>query len=267
MSGNLNGMPPRPRIMRIVPAAFTLVLLASCGTGTDAGAFGAALLVGDWQLTSGSLDGAGIPLVDGQRITLNLTESEFGGIAACNSYGGTHTVSGAELLLGAIAVTEMACAPLVMESEATYLAALSRVISYNPTEDRLRLAGDGVALDYVRLEPVPTAMLVDTVWELDTLIEADVSSSVRGEPATLELRNDGTLVGGTGCRALTGRWIESGDIIRLVEFAADGDCPADLQDQDAHVATVLGDGFTVEIEGSRLTVTAPGRIGLSYRAR
>lgn len=253
--------------MRILLIVFMLVVLGACGAAGTEDAPGEVSPLGDWQLASGDVDGTPIPIVDDHRITLSFTESEFGGTAACNGYGGTYGATGGDLQLGAIAATEMACLPPVMESEASYLAALQRVTGYSAGEQTLQLTGDAVTLEFTRLEQVPTAALADTVWQLDTLIEGEVATSVGGEPATLELRSDGTLVGGTGCRTLEGTWIESGDTIQFIDFAADGDCPADLQDQDAHIVTVLGDGFTFEIEGSRLTVSAPGRIGLSYEAR
>jgi hypothetical protein len=49
-------------------------------------------------------------------------------------------------------------------------------------------------------------------------------------------------------------------------FGAHGECGADVEDQDGRVVSVLGDGFTVEIDGDRLTVTAAGGEGLSYKA-
>ena len=40
----------------------------------------------------------------------------------------------------------------------------------------------------------------------------------------------------------------------------------DLQDQDAFVLEVLGDGFTVAIDGDRLTLGKPNGMGLDFRA-
>ncbi len=87
----------------------------------------------------------------------------------------------------------------------------------------------------------------------------------QGEPATLELRADGTLVGSTGCRSLSGSYTVAGDEVVFTEFSADGECPSELQSQDDQVVTVLGDGFTVEIDGDRLTLTSSGSEGLVYR--
>jgi heat shock protein HslJ len=114
---------------------------------------------------------------------------------------------------------------------------------------------------------VPTADLIGTVWLLDTLSEDAAASSVIGAPATLLLAEDETLSGSTSCRNLTGEYVVSADTVQFTSFAADGDCPAELQRQDGQAVTVLGDGFTVEIDGRRLTVISTSNEGLAYRAQ
>ena len=54
--------------------------------------------------------------------------------------------------------------------------------------------------------------------------------------------------------------------VQFTEFAAQGECPQDLQFQDNLVVTVLGDGFRISIEGNTLTLTIAGDEGLIYRA-
>jgi heat shock protein HslJ len=112
--------------------------------------------------------------------------------------------------------------------------------------------------------PVPAEDLVGTRWQLDTLIRGDTASTVRGDPATLLLHADGTLEGSTGCRKLTGRYVLHGDQINATDFAADGECPGELFDQDNHIVAVLGDGFRALVDGQRLTLTSDGGIGLGY---
>lgn len=258
-----------------------LLIIMACNGDTaapvDRGASGAGApdttgpsgnigLDGDWELVAGIADGTPVPIVSDFRITLSVEGTQLGGTAACNSYGGSLLVEGSRLAVSEIFQTEMACETRAMESESAYLGALLRITSFEETGDELILAGDDVSLEFRRLTPPSTAGLVDTTWVLDSLIEGDTVSSVQGEPAMLIIRSDGTLEGSTGCRRLDGRWVESGDTIQFTEFAALGECPAGLADQDGHVVTVLGDGFTFSIDGNRLTVTAPGGIGLSYRA-
>lgn len=231
-------------------------------------------LDGAWVATAGTVDGTPVTLIDTHDITLNVTTAadpataEVGGTAACNHYGGTAEVGDGTIAFGAMMSTEMACEPFeAMELEQLYLRSLLDVTSYAVAGDTLTLTGPDVEWRFDRLPPVPTAELVGTTWSLDTYLTGDTASHLAGmEDATLTLRADGTLTGSTGCRELAGEWVERGAEIVLTDFRAEGDCPAERESLDTAVVTVLGDGFTVEIDGNRLTVWSSGGEGLSYVA-
>jgi len=243
-----------------------LVLLGlvatACGEPAEPGS-----VEGAWQLESGTLDGEPIPMVDGHPITLTIEGDTVGGTAACNSYGGSYTLSDGEVTFSALFQTEMACFPEeTMASESAYLEALTRATSVTATDDHLTLSGEDVELEFNELPPVPTAALTNTVWVLESLIEGDSASSVGGERATLELFTDGSMLGSTGCRNLNGRYVVSGAEVLMNELAAEGDCAQELEAQDSLVVTVLGDGFRALVEGDTLTLTSAGNQGLVYRA-
>jgi heat shock protein HslJ len=249
-------------------------LLAACGAGgaapsdpSDPGASGGDV-IGDWVLTGGSIDGVDAPVLDDHRITMAITGSTIGGSAACNTYGGEITMQADGLHLDNLFQTEMACVDqAAMAAEATYMAALARVREIVRDGDELVARGDGVELRFSALAPPPTADLVDTKWVLDTVLLGDVAAAPMGEPATLELSEDGTFTGSTGCRTFSGEWVEQGDQIEAPSWGMDQTtCPAELSDQDSHVVSVIGDGFIPTIEGDLLTLMDPGGIGLVYRA-
>jgi heat shock protein HslJ len=220
-----------------------------------------------WQLTEGVVDGDPVPIVDGYPITLSLTDEGAGGTAACNGYGGMYEIAGAQITFSELLWTEMACvAEGVMESEQTYLEGLLLVGAYSMTEDSLTLSGEQVQLDFTALPPAPTAELTGTVWVLETLLDGDAASSVNGDRATLELFTDGSMLGSTGCRTLDGQYIVSGAEVAMTEMTAHGECPAELEAQDGHVVTVLGDGFSTGVDGQVLTLTSSGDLGLVYRS-
>jgi heat shock protein HslJ len=220
-----------------------------------------------WELGSGMVDGVEVALVAGFPITLTITDDTAVGTAACNGYGAEVSMSGTEIAFSEMFWTEMACAPdEVMESEAQYIEALPRVSAFSGTDQRLTLTGGGVELDFVALPPVPIDGLTGKVWVLDSLIQGDSISSAGGERATLELYTDGSMLGSTGCRGLHGRYVVSGAEVQMPEMAAEGECSADLQAQDSHVVSVLGDGFRVVLDGSSLTLTSTGGQGLDYQA-
>jgi heat shock protein HslJ len=217
---------------------------------------------GDWQLTGGWIDGEPIPMLDTHPITLSVDEEGIGGVAACNHYGSIPGEDG-------YSITEMACMPeKVMESETAYITALG-LVEKSVVEDGLLVVGHGereVELMYERLDPAPTAELLGTVWVLDGLIHGDTVSSVMGEKATLELFSDGSVIGSTGCRDFSGSYVISGGAVQFTDFRAEGECSADLVDQDSHVISALEGGFRVEIDGDRMTTWVAGDEGLIFRA-
>ena len=242
------------------------------GSGEDGSIDGAWLMVG------GFLDGEEIALVDGWDVTMQLDGDEIGGTAACNGYGGSVTIGQASELGGSFEVgelswTEMGCEPAVMELEQQYLAALAAVDSYELAETlSLGRTRAGTSLVFERVEPVADAELVGTTWVLDTLITGDTASNSPGMAgAFLEFSEDGVLTGSTGCRRLEGRWSIEGATIRIPVLSAIDDpnagvCAPESEALDGDVIAVVESGSTVEVDGSRLTLTAPGGDGLSFQA-
>jgi heat shock protein HslJ len=247
-----------------------VLVVAGCGSpGTSAGpsAAGPIDLKGDWQLASGTVDGAPFPIPPGAQITLTVEGATIGGRAACNHYGGDLAVDadGAPHF-NVTSMTEMACEEPLMGAEAAFLAAMPRVRAVARDADRLTLSGAGVELVFDRLAPPPVAELVETEWVLESLVDGDAVSSVAGDRATLRFDAGGTVSGGTGCRTFSGKWIEANGGITLPEWGMDQtECEATLQAQDSHVVGVL-EGFRVTIDGQTLTLTGDGGEGLIYRA-
>lgn len=251
--------------------AIVLIAPSACGepaAGPKPRGGSSTSYTGAWKLIEGHGPRGEVPLVDGYRITLDLEKESLGGTAACNMYDGGVAIEGDSFRMKGTVVTEMGCRPNVMESESAYLDALHEVDSIDRTGDRLTLTGDATELRFALLPPIPTAELVDTRWELESLLygtgsDGMVSSAHHGH---LIIKSDGTIAGSTGCRDLHGEWIERGDEIYFTTFGAEGSCPEELREQDGHVVGALGDGFTVEINGDRLTVMGRFHIGLGYRA-
>ena len=263
---------PARRLSTMRPSlAVRVVILAACAapaapTSTPSSA--GPDPIGAWRLAEGTVDGRPLRLLDDHPVTAVVEGSAISGRSACNEYGGRLEVAGDGVRIGELGGTEMACAPEdVMALEQEYLAALGRVRSIGVVDGQLAMRGDAVDLRFEPLPAPPTAELVDTAWVLETVFVGDVASPADGEPATLELRSDGTFHGSTGCRTFTGRWIEFGEQIQAPEMRmGELECPARLVDQDSHVVGVIGDGFVPTIDGDLLTLLDPGGVGLVYRA-
>lgn len=247
---------------RITLMVFIAVLSAAC-LGSDF----TDSVDGSWQLTSGTVDGEDIPLLSTHPITIHFDGDEVDGTASCNHYGGTFELSGSSMSFNDLAMTEMACFPQeTMDAEALYTRALGLVTTVN-VDDGLLLSGPGVELEFASLPAVPEAELTNTVWVLDGLIRGDSVSSVSGDRATLEFFTDGSMLGGTGCRLLSGHYRTSGSDLVVTDLEAEGpDCDPGLADQDSHVVSVLEGTVRVDIVGNSLTLTASGGDGLSYLA-
>ncbi len=223
-------------------------------------------VIGDWELQRGTAGGNPFPLVEGHRITMNLSDDgTVGGVAACNSYGGTYVADDEDLIIGdQLSATAMGCEPGVMDSEAAFLSVLREPLTYTVSGDELTINHSTGELIFARVQPVPTAALLDTQWRLETLIRGDTATSVQGE-AMLLLRADGTITGSTGCRTFAGEHIVNADTVLFTTFGMAGECPSELADQDGLIVNVLGDGFTTSIDGNVLTLASRGDEGLVYR--
>jgi len=253
--------------LALLAVALILTACGSAGTPPNSPSGDPFDPQGSWELTSGHVNGGEIPIVDDHPITVTIEGAEIGGTAACNSYGGRLTITEGRLEIRDLGMTAMACEEPLMAAEAAYTAALEAVESIGVEGDELVLSGPNVELRFSALAPPPTAEVVDTVWVLETLFVGDVASSPLGEPATLELRSDGTFSGSTGCRSFSGEWLERGEQILAPSWGMDGsECPADLIQQDGHVVSVIGDGFVPTVVRDLLTLTDPGGVGLVYRA-
>ena len=241
-----------------------LALLASACLGSDF----ADSVEGPWQMVSGTVDGQAIPLLESHPITANFEDGQVGGTAACNSYGGTYSLSGSRINVGDLVMTEMACFPEeVMRAEALFSEGIMRVDTIT-LNGGLTLSGDDVEMVFEALDPVPDRGLTGITWVLDGLIQGDaVSTPVADTHGFIELSEDGSLRGDSGCRPFSGEYVIDGADVVATELAADGhECEPGVADQDNLFFNVIGDGFRVEIEGNRLTMWSVGDEGLTFLA-
>jgi heat shock protein HslJ len=95
----------------------------------------ARLLDGEW--TAITLAGTALP--KGADVTLSFDAGRISGLAACNRYSGSYTLTGEGLTFGPMAGTRMACPPPLMETESAVFAAFARVTQFD-------IAADGALL-------------------------------------------------------------------------------------------------------------------------
>lgn len=89
-------------------------------------------------------DIAGRGVVDRLRTELTLTaEGRVHGTGGCNRFAGGYTLDGPRLRFGAMAMTNMACAPAAMDQEQRFMAALAEVQGWRVANGILHLTGAG----------------------------------------------------------------------------------------------------------------------------
>ena len=240
-------------------------MVAGCGAG-DPPSGEAPDLTGTWKLEAGDLDEQAIPIVDGVRTTLQFSEEDMSGRAACNSYGTSYHIAGDRLQVSdEISMTAAGCHGEELALETAYLRALPLVGRAQLDGDRLVLDGPGVELQFVLLPPADPGEFVGIEWVLDELVADGVTTAPDGEPATLLYRNDGSYEATTGCRRLVGRWVVGGDSIGSSAMDLFGECPPGLSVQDSHVVGVLGN-FIPDVSDGAFRLRGEGDLELVYRA-
>jgi len=250
-------------LRRFATLAIIGLLLGSCALFGGPG----PSLDGEWRLTGGTTGGDPMPMVAGAEPTLRIKGDQAGGQAACNSYGGTLTIAGGHVGFSDLSQTEMACDADLMASEAAFLSALGRVTGATRSDDTLQLRGDAVELTFTNVPPVPDAALIGTTWVLDGLTNADTVSSVPDPPPTMLIAADGALSITSGCRTFEGAATVTPKSLDIRSpLTVTGCLPGFSPSEDAIMAIMDGP-VSVDISGTRLTLTAPDGAGLVFRTR
>jgi heat shock protein HslJ len=178
------------------------------------------------------------------------------------------------LRIGGVGQTEMACFPQeIMDQEAQFGGAISRVEFYELSGDRLTLASlDGdVIISAVNRDSVEQPVgLGDVTWMADTRIEREAASTlVGGTEVTLRFDMDrGNIGGNSGCNQFGTTFQIDDDRIRIADLVGtEMACEEPVMEQQRFLYDVLLNADTFTIEDRRLTIlTADGRgIGLVAR--
>jgi heat shock protein HslJ len=261
---------------RLLLSAALAVFVAACSAGTGAPAptagadppitsapAGPKGLVGRTFLAA---DAVGHTLVPGSVVRVSFQAGQVGATGGCNSMGGPYTIAGDRLTVGQLAMTEMACAPALMDQD-QWLASLIDGATVRLEGDTLTLAKAATALTLVDREVAdPDRPLVGTRWVVDGLVEGDAVSSVpAGVVAVLTFSADRVEVE-TGCNrgggavTLADRTITFGPVIST-KMACQG---GSVQVERILMATLNGE-VRYTITAGALTLDA-GAAGLTARA-
>lgn len=245
--------PDHTHILGVMTARFVLTLIALFALVAcvpPEGGIDEDDVAGYWLLEEGSVRDEPLTPVPGYRIALRLdADGSLGGTGGCNSFGGTYDLVGGVYEMGAeLTMTAVECGEEVMAAEDRFVQGLRLIETAELDDDVMLLTGEDTRLEFSAIEPLDPAALAGR-WNVVAVGLPGSEMAAEGD-AFVEFDADGVMEGSTGCRALTGRFQVGGDEVLMSELSAEGECEAELVDQDGLVVEVLGDGFTADFSGT-----------------
>jgi len=264
--------------------ALLVMALAACGDRPDdvgsgnGGPAGGAAGVGDGDELRGRVflstkvteGGSPRPMADGTVITLQFVDDgRLLANAGCNMLQGPVRLSGDTLGVSDLSTTDMGCDPPRHEQDTWLHGFLTAAPTVRLDDTTLTLASGGTEIVLVDREVAqPDVALEGTTWIVDTLLSADVASSMpAGATATLTF-DAGTVAVSTGCNTGTGTYQVDGQKLTFsdVVLTRMGCEPHLMQVEQAVVAALNGE-TTYEIDSDRLAINHPTGTGLQLTAK
>ncbi|KOF18966.1 hypothetical protein AC244_13355 [Ensifer adhaerens] len=161
-------------------------------------------LVGTWLAE----DIAGRGVIDNLQSTLEIRDDgTYGGMAGCNHFTGTFSLSGAKITFGPAASTRKMCVPAVMDQEQKFFEALRTELSWAVEGSKLILA-----------KPTGAPALTLASMTADNSRSVDVTISIPGAE-TVDRQSARYDCGG---KTVEAEYINAGPV-SLVTFTIDSD--------------------------------------------
>lgn len=139
---------------QILAALAGLLSLTACAPAIRPGSSSPLALPTGIVWKAEDLGGGGI--IDRSHVTLALGPADAAnGSAGCNRYTARYALADTRLTITAIASTERACAPALMQQEARYVVLLAQVVQWRiePTGALVLTTKDGAPLRFFPDEP------------------------------------------------------------------------------------------------------------------
>ena len=208
-------------------------------------------VLGSWVLVSGSTATGPLGVAPGSRVSLIFEDGQLGGRAPCNDYGSDYDLDGEELELtgDGMSMSYAGCDGAEGELESAYLSALGDVETVARDAETLTLTGEEVALGFRLTPPWPRADVVGHTWRLHSWTDEtgtqrrpEWKAGMRPSLRLVETgERGGRITASTGCRSMTGRWIDWRDAPAVTRSGWTGQCPPSLMEQEVAVAAVLSE--------------------------
>lgn len=215
-------------------------------------------------------NGETVPALPDREVTAEFSDGALTGSGGCNNYFGSYTVDGANLTIGQVGSTMMACMPeAIMQQETQFFANLQSAATYTIVDGQLQIADatGNVVLTFAATEPIA---LTGTTWAATGYNNGReaVVSVLNGTSVTAVFGEDGTLSGLAGCNQYTAGYTTDGETITIEPPASTRMfCtePEGIMDQEAAYLAALPTAATYRIDGNKLELrTAGGALVATY---
>jgi|GEM_PF-610986 len=191
-----------------------------------------------WSLASLN----GHELVQGSKVSLNVSENTINGNGSCNRYNGRFAIENDTIDITNLTSTRLGCKFLAQEHE--YFDALKAVSTYTLTDEHFTLsdAQGNAALVFAPTVHLP---LEETQWQLAFYYRPESMVSARAEYS-----------------------IESGQLTIGPPIATRMACEGDIMEQENAVLENLAQAVTYTIQENKLILTnGGGQAVLEFRAK
>lgn len=248
----------------ILTASAVALLTVACGSGAESNDTESSDEPTGRTFVSTTIEGTPIP--GGGPLVLDFEqEGRLAATAGCNRFSGTVDLSDGVLRAPDTASTLMACEPSREGADEWLRELLDAEPGWVLVGDELVLTDDDMTVTLLDEKIVdPDRPLVGTEWTVTALRTPDavVTSVALEESApTLVVEDDGTLSGTTGCNDFTGRAEVGADVILMLQpltVSAAACIDPERSDIERHILDVFTGEVTYSIDGSSMTITAPG---------
>jgi heat shock protein HslJ len=237
--------------------------LSGCGDGGSRGVApgaGASLAGTTYVVTAVTEAGRPRQLAEATEVRLRFDEDRVVITAGCNTMGGSYRLDGTRLTVRELAMTDMGCDQARMDQDAWLVGLFAGPVELVTGDDAAIRSGDTVLSLADRRLVSPDLPLAGTWWQLDSLVDGDVASSVpRGVVAYLRFRGSVVEVydgcnAGSGPAEVDGSRIRFGDRTQTLRG-----CLGAAGDVAGAVAAVLSGPTTFRIEERTLEITRGDR--------
>lgn len=202
--------------------------------------------------------------------TATFADGAVAGSTGCNRCHAIYCADGDRLSIDRLAMTRMACDPVLTSVERAFTAGLEASSSYAITGDTLDLADAGGRV-VLRFRVAPAPSLVGTRW-IATMINngrGGVVSTLEGTEVSAVFEADGRVAGSGGCNRCSGSFEVKGDEITIGPLAATLKAclaPEGVGEQEDRYFAALARVASWSIREERLQLrSADGALQVAYR--